>query len=76
MTKRTLQRASADVGLIFCAYNLRRILNLVDRNVLKAWLKGLLIHFWKNTTSCKPQQASIFFKSNFSSRNIAARIAA
>ena len=28
------QRASADVGLLFCIYNLRRILNLIDKKVL------------------------------------------
>lgn len=76
MTKRTLLRASADVGFIFCAYNLRRILNLVDRNVLKAWLKGLFYSFYKNTAHSKPHKASIFFKAHFSSQNIAARIAA
>lgn len=33
MTKRTRARASADVGLIFIAYNLKRILNLIGKNV-------------------------------------------
>lgn len=32
MTKRTKQRASADVGLIFIAYNLKRIWNLLKAN--------------------------------------------
>ncbi|MCG2462950.1 IS1182 family transposase [Flavobacteriaceae bacterium F89] len=31
MTKRTRARASADVGLIFIAYNLKRILNLIGK---------------------------------------------
>lgn len=32
MTKKSLARASADVGLIFIAYNLRRILNLIGKH--------------------------------------------
>ncbi len=41
MTKKTIKHASADVGLIFCAYNLRRIFNLIDSNLLKKYLKML-----------------------------------
>ena len=41
MTKRSIQHASADVGMIFTAYNLRRILNILDKNLLKAFLKAL-----------------------------------
>ena len=40
MTKKTRKRASADIGLVYCAFNLRRILNLVDRAVLKAYGKA------------------------------------
>jgi hypothetical protein len=35
MTKKTIQRASADVGLVFTAYNLRRILNIIGKEALK-----------------------------------------
>jgi hypothetical protein len=35
MTKKTIKHASADVGLVFTAYNLRRIFNLIDPNILK-----------------------------------------
>jgi len=35
MTKRTMKRASADVGLIFTAYNLRRILNIIGIEALR-----------------------------------------
>lgn len=45
MTKKTIKHASADVGLIFTAYNLRRILNLIDPNELKQYLKVLSIFF-------------------------------
>lgn len=39
MTKKSIKHASADVGLIFTAYNLKRIFNLVDLNMLKMYLK-------------------------------------
>ena len=45
MTKKTIKRASADVGLIFICYNLRRIMNLVDKNLLKEYLKGIHLIF-------------------------------
>jgi hypothetical protein len=76
MTKRTMKRASADVGLIFCAYNLRRIFNLIDRNVLKAWLKGLILIFPKNTDHFKLNTAFAFFKTKFVNLFYDARIAA
>ena len=44
MTKKTIKRASADVGLIFTAYNLRRIFNLIDQNLLKQYLKILALY--------------------------------
>ena len=57
MTKRTMKRASADVGLIFTAYNLRRIFNIIGIEVLRKYfllvfmLKraflGLLEAFWQ-----------------------------
>lgn len=45
MTKKTIKHASADVGLIFSAYNLRRIFNLIDQNLLKQYLKVLALYF-------------------------------
>lgn len=45
ITKKGMKRASADVGLMFCAYNLRRIMNLVGKTVLKAWLVALACFF-------------------------------
>jgi len=58
MTKKTIKHASADVGLIFTAYNLRRIFNLIDQNLLKQYLKRLtlFIHairsFFKDFYEC------------------------
>jgi hypothetical protein len=45
MTKKTMKHASADVGLIFTCYNLRRIFNLIDQNQLKEFLRELDSYF-------------------------------
>jgi hypothetical protein len=45
MTKKSMKHASADVGLIFTAYNLRRIFNIIDQKKLKKYLKGLALRF-------------------------------
>ena len=48
-TKKGINRAASDVGLMFCAYNLRRIINLVDKNLLKKFLRELwLLYFGQN----------------------------
>jgi hypothetical protein len=41
MTKRSIKHASSDVGMNFTAYNLRRSFNILDKNLLKAYLKAL-----------------------------------
>ncbi|MFM7759131.1 MAG: IS1182 family transposase, partial [Crocinitomicaceae bacterium] len=38
MTKKTIKHATADVGLIFTSFNLRRIFNILDQNLLKKYL--------------------------------------
>lgn len=43
ITKKGMDRASSDVGLIFTAYNLRRIFNLVGPEMLKAYLQTILL---------------------------------
>src|SRR5690554_183383 len=45
MTKKTIQRASADIGLVFVAYNLRRIFNILSSEVLKKYLSVLDFYF-------------------------------
>ena len=45
MTKKTIKHASADVGLIFSAYNRRKIFNLIDQNILKQYLKVMALYF-------------------------------
>lgn len=46
MTKKTIKHASADVGLIFVAYNLRRIINIIGNNDLKEYFKVLITTFY------------------------------
>ena len=45
MTKKTIKHASADVGLIMIAYNLRRLINILGKNQLKKYLKQVLFYF-------------------------------
>src|SRR5690606_31309593 len=45
MTKKTMKHAQADVGMIFTAYNLRRIFNIVNKNLLQNYLKELGLLF-------------------------------
>ena len=43
MTKKGIKRASADVGLIFTVYNLRRIMNILSTEMFKKYLKVLAL---------------------------------
>jgi len=45
MTKKSMNHAAADVGLIFVAFNLRRIFNLIDKSLLEKYLKVLALFF-------------------------------
>ena len=45
LTKKYIKRAQADVGFMFIAYNLRRLMNILDKNVLKAYLRMLVLSF-------------------------------
>jgi transposase len=51
ITKRGKQRASADVGLMFTAYNLRRIINILGINELRKYLTEVLSDFRLNFRS-------------------------
>ena len=42
LTKKYIERAEADFGLIMTAYNLRRIINIIGLNALKSYLKELV----------------------------------
>jgi hypothetical protein len=54
MTKKSIRHASADVGLIFTAYNLRRIFNTIELNVLKAYLSTLATLFIRRIFNLSP----------------------
>ena len=59
MTKKGKKRASADVGFMFIAYNLRRIMNIVGANDLKKFFKELVSVFFSITTSVKAMRFKI-----------------
>ena len=42
-----MQRAAADVGLMFVAYNLRRIINIIGQTDLKKYLQVLVFYFYQ-----------------------------
>ena len=68
MTKKTIKSASADVGLVFTAFNLRRIFNIVNKNELKKYLKGLDFLFLVLRSNFKSLQRIIFreiYRDNF-----------
>ena len=46
LTKQGINRASADVGFMFIAYNLRRIGNILTMNLLKEYLRILVSMFF------------------------------
>ena len=58
ITKKGIKRASADVGFMFIAYNLRRIINILGKDVLQKFLKELAILFYRIIASIK----AIIFK--------------
>ena len=43
LTKKGKERASADVGLMFIAYNIRRIMNILGKDKLKKYLEVLIL---------------------------------
>jgi transposase len=45
MTKKTKARASADIGFIFIAYNLRRLFNIIGKNQLTTFLSTCTASF-------------------------------
>lgn len=47
LTKKGKKRASADIGLMVVAFNLRRLINIIGFDVLKEWLKSLVFQFFE-----------------------------
>lgn len=67
-TKRGIKRASADVGLMLTAFNLRRIFNLLDKNILKEFLKKLVLIFYFSKTPLTQKYVPIIFSNYYHSR--------
>jgi hypothetical protein len=65
MTKKTMNHASADVGLIFTCYNLRRVFNIIDQNLLKKFLRELAVAFFVLSSHFKAI-CGVFFKPKYS----------
>jgi hypothetical protein len=53
ITKKGIKRASADVGFMFIAYNLRRLINLIDKGEFKKFLQGLIFILFETTVTPK-----------------------
>ncbi|HMG83642.1 MAG TPA: IS1182 family transposase [Ferruginibacter sp.] len=51
ITKKGIKRASADVGFMFIAYNLRRMMNIIDKNLLTKFLRELAFSFFEILSS-------------------------
>ena len=76
-TKKGIQHASADVGLMFTAYNLRRLINIIDKNLLKKFLEELVSAFNKIQLALKAIWLKIsppFFSLSISKYKIAAAL--
>ncbi|MCC7332640.1 MAG: hypothetical protein IT232_08540, partial [Flavobacteriales bacterium] len=67
VTKRGIKRASADVGLMFMAFNLRRIFNILPEKLLKEYLKVLARYFLVLRGYFKPFSGIFFSKTSYSS---------
>jgi transposase len=46
LTKQGKERASSDVGFMFIAYNLRRLINILSIECIKEYLKALVLSFF------------------------------
>jgi transposase len=53
ITKKGMKRASADAGFMFIAYNLRRMMNIIDKNVFMKFLQELVFLFLRKKGSFK-----------------------
>ena len=68
ITKKWIKRASADVGLMFTAYNLRRLMNIIDKNVFNKFLQELASLILKKTALPKLiifKLSSLFLRNRF-----------
>jgi hypothetical protein len=59
LTKKGISRASADVGFIMIAYNIRRIINIVGLKALKEYLKTIVSFILENRALLKVKLSNI-----------------
>jgi transposase len=62
MTKKTKKHASADVGLIFVAYNLKRLINILGIKQLMEYLKPIVLLIFNKTAHPLPYSLLAFRK--------------
>ena len=67
MTKKGKKRASADVGCMFIAYNLRRIMNILDQDVLKKFFQELVFLFLKIQLTVKAMRSFLINRNYWTS---------
>lgn len=68
-TKKGIRHAGADVGLMFTAFNLRRLINIIDKNAFKKFLRELASLFFSTDSFTKtifPSNAAFLFLDEFS----------
>jgi transposase len=53
LTKQGKERASSDVGLMFIAYNLKRLINILSPQDLKEYMKALVLSFFCKISALK-----------------------
>ncbi len=61
LTKRGMDKASADVGLMFVAYNLRRLISILGQRELNKHLKALMLYFYSKEGSLKAKISDLAF---------------
>lgn len=65
LTKKYIKRAEADVGLMFVAYNLRRIMNIIGIKILKTHLRIIMQSFITVITrisgKIRPRDQSVYW---------------
>jgi transposase len=59
LTKKGISRASADVGLIMTAYNLRRMINIIGIKELGNYLKTVILFIFEKTARLKLKLSNI-----------------
>ena len=62
-TKKGIRHASADVGLMFTAYNLRRLMNIIDKTIFGKFLKELVSVFFEILIALKVIRFKTFTRS-------------